>query len=119
MSGTDLADAAIRLRTCYAMSGTDLTYAATRNNIGDSGAGRSLPPSSIAYAAICLCACYAMSGSLALALYQCPGELRYAATRVLCDVRHRPRVCCYLPTRALRVVWYRSSVCCSRCPVLT
>eukprot|EP00961_Rhodomonas_salina_P132036 1777522-Rhodomonas_salina.1 len=56
MSGTDLGYAAIGLRACYAMSGTDL-----------------------AYATIGLCVCYAMSGTdLA---YAAPASTIVSATR--------------------------------------
>eukprot|EP00961_Rhodomonas_salina_P185024 2498234-Rhodomonas_salina.5 len=94
MSGSDIAHAATCLRACYAMSGTELAYAATSalaRRVCGCQASRSAPlpayrlatrsPKSgtdIAYAAICLRA-----------------------------VRYCHSVCCYLPGTVMGVASYR------------
>eukprot|EP00961_Rhodomonas_salina_P036379 488954-Rhodomonas_salina.1 len=74
MSGSDIAYGCIGLRACYAMSGTDLAYAATCLRV----------PTRVW--------CYGMSGTdLAYdATRKCKSCGRsYQHTRMLCDVRYR------------------------------
>eukprot|EP00961_Rhodomonas_salina_P168390 2269827-Rhodomonas_salina.4 len=68
----------MKLRTCYALPGTDLAYAAT----------------DLAYAATSLT--HLLSDSNRTLYPRWPGELRYLPTRVLCDARYWPSGCCYL-----------------------
>eukprot|EP00961_Rhodomonas_salina_P052613 705700-Rhodomonas_salina.3 len=92
------------LRASYAMSGTDLAYAAlpayapgARYPAAVNASGLSRKMFRVA-TPISLRACYAMSGT----------ELAYAATLVLCDVR----LWCYLPTRVLCDVRFCGRLCC-------
>eukprot|EP00961_Rhodomonas_salina_P257046 3473416-Rhodomonas_salina.2 len=58
MAGTEIAYAAVGLRACYAMSGTDIPYAGSARVVRGTGAERRY--SSLRYL---LCHCYAVSGT--------------------------------------------------------
>eukprot|EP00961_Rhodomonas_salina_P198729 2680395-Rhodomonas_salina.3 len=100
-SSTDIAYAASYLRACYAMSGTELAYGATRSAWKWMESGSLLVgPTLFAYA-ISLCICYAVSGTeLAYASTLCHAmsgtDIEYAATRP------RPNNADQMPPRA----WY-------------
>eukprot|EP00961_Rhodomonas_salina_P053617 719212-Rhodomonas_salina.1 len=122
---TDIADGAICLRTCYAISGTDLAYATTRQCVSKRRKSARLrcyaPLSRYAISVRCPVSSYASATRCPVSLYAFSMRrpvLAYPLLQLLGGVRYRPLSFMVAFDAGSRTVLssYASAM---RCPVLT